>query len=207
MRRTIIFAVLTTMLFAAACGGDGGGDAGRTPAASPSVTGSGTPAATPTVTGALGIPVLNRVMAAIAANDPAALAALVTYARTPCETTPRGAGGPAICREGEAEGTLVDAVLAAQCEGFYVRPDELTLDDLQIGTSQASGAWRKSDVFSLPSRYVMIFERSSDVPPQGAAWALVLDDDGIIAIDYGCGQSPADMAQARGLTDGDRIAP
>lgn len=191
--RASMFILTVALALTAACGGN----SDRTPLASPTPA---PPTPAPSVAAGLtGVPILDRAIAAITANDAAALGALVTYGRTPCASTP--AGGPPICRGDESGGTLVEAVLAAQCEGFYVRRGELRLDDLRIGTSQFYGAWRKDGVFGLPSRYILIFERSADVPPRGAAWALVFDDRGIIAVDYGCAQSPAEMAQARGLTD------
>jgi hypothetical protein len=84
-----------------------------------------------------GVAVIDAFLDALDANDGVALRSLVDPMVVECVTEQHGAGAPPLCRGGEADGTTVEAIVVAGCEGVYLRLDEI--DQLIDGLSQ--GRW------------------------------------------------------------------
>ena len=71
-----------------------------------------------------GVEEIDNILTAVASGEPAQLEKLIALTTAPC-TTRDGLGGPPKCRDGEAEGTLVEALPVISSEGSFVRRDEL----------------------------------------------------------------------------------
>jgi hypothetical protein len=159
------------------------------------------PAATPTSAAReIGIAALDTIIAAAMRGDAAALQAAVRYTPTACVATQEGIGAPPLCREGEAAGTKVDVIPLAQCEGFFARADELRLDALAGGaTLYAVYRQHAADPFP-PGKYWAIFERRDASNPL-PAFVIIMNDDGITGIHFGCAQKAAQIVEFNRLTD------
>jgi hypothetical protein len=157
------------------------------------------PAATPTsATRSTGIAALDAIIAAAVRGDTAALQAAIQYTPTACVTTQEGIGAPPLCRAGEADGTKVDVIPLAQCEGFFARADEWRLD---AGAASLYGVYRASAAEQFPpGKYWAIFGRS-DANNPSPAFAIVMNDDHIVGIHFGCAMKPAQMVEFERLTD------
>jgi hypothetical protein len=81
-----------------------------------------------------GIEDIDNVLAAVASGDRSELESLIQYTTAPC-TTLEGFGGPPKCRDGEAEGTLVEALPMIGSEGGFIRKEEI---DIWTGVDAAS---------------------------------------------------------------------
>ena len=71
-----------------------------------------------------GISEIDPVLAAVASRDPDELRALIEYTDAPC-TWKEGLGGPPKCRDGEAEGTVLEVFPLLASEGSYFRKEEI----------------------------------------------------------------------------------
>lgn len=107
-----VYLILLAVLFFSAC-------SPVTPAPQTQEPGSGYPLDTQT-----GIPEIDSILAAVAGGDAGELRSLVRYTTAPC-TTADGLGGPPKCRDGEADGTLVDVLPVLGGEGGHIRKDEI----------------------------------------------------------------------------------
>ena len=72
-----------------------------------------------------GIADVDEVLAAVESGDVQALRALVRFTKVGC-TKAEGMGGPPKCREGEAEGTLVNVLPLLGPEGSFIHEAELS---------------------------------------------------------------------------------
>ena len=72
-----------------------------------------------------GITEIDDVLAAVESNDPQKLRELFSYSTIACRTV-HALGGPPPCREGEAEGTLVEVLPILGAEGGHLRKDEIS---------------------------------------------------------------------------------
>jgi len=160
-----------------------------------------TPATTPTsAPRSTGIAALDAIIAAAERGDAAAMQAAIQYTATACIATPQGIGAPPFCRAGEPEGTKVDVIPLAQCEGFFGRPDELQMDTL-AGGATLYAVYRASAAQQFPpGKYWAIFARS-DASSRPPAFAIVMNDDRIVGIHFGCDMKPAQMVEFERLTD------
>ena len=167
---TLVALLLVLAASAAACGGDGG--ANRT-----------------------GVPEVDAVIQAVLAGDQETLRGFVRYAPVACSMDSQM--GVEFCRPDEEDGTLVDALQLADCEGHYVRPDKIdgTLAYLLEGNPKLYGAYPGSPSASLPGDYTAVFSVQGPEPGQVFGVELLIDDGGIVFIDFGCGQSPEQLAQ------------
>ena len=95
-----------------ACGGDG---------TETTTTTTTPPEPRPTLAQSSGLPEVDQLLVAAIAKDDIELAALTGYQRVPCGTDDVA---PA-CREGEENGTEVDALAASACDDGWVRPEEV----------------------------------------------------------------------------------
>lgn len=111
-RRLTVNLILILVLFAGAC----------------SSFGSPTPVVDSQGTFSLetrtGIEELDSILAAVASRDRDGLESLIQYTSAPC-TTQDGLGGPPKCREGEAQGTLIDVFPSIGSEGSFIRKPEI----------------------------------------------------------------------------------
>ncbi len=71
-----------------------------------------------------GIDEIDNVLVAVASGDRAQLESLIDYTTAPC-TTRDGFGGPPKCREGESEGTPIEAIPMISSEGGFIRKEEI----------------------------------------------------------------------------------
>lgn len=177
--RPLIYIVLMASLFLAAC-------AAPTPSAEPS---DGYPLNTKT-----GNPDVDPILADVASGDPDQVRSLIRYTSAPC-TRAEGMGGPPKCREGEAEGTLLEVLPMLDSEGGFFRKEEI-------------GNWKGIDPVSLYAVYqVSSNALNEQYYPQGdyiafykagedqTAVALHIADGGIVRVDNVYGVFP-DSLQA-----------
>jgi hypothetical protein len=209
MRLNLTFAAIIAALslVAVACGDDDDApDATATagqPAASPTIAGNPTPASTPTAgAGETGIPSLDAALASLRAADAAALSAMAEVQEIACVTEPMGIGGPPICEAGEADGMVVRVFPVAQCEGSYIREGAIrgAIDELFGGTVDVYGVYRTVPQYYPDGTYTIVLEVEGD-DRTWTAREVVLDDEGITGINYGCAESAEVLVQNRQLTD------
>jgi len=205
-RQRLAVLLLIASLALSAC--SGGGEA---PPATPVVTSTAaaTVASTPRVTPAerrTGIPELDAVIDAVISHDKEKVLQLVGYTPVPCEIEPQGLGAPPQCRADEPEGTAVDVFPVAQCEGYYVRPEDME----QVITSLLSGDFDLYAVYKVHTRswlggdYVAILSFNS--PSLGLVGeSLFIADGNLTGVAYSCTESPEQQAQ--GYQDDEVIIP
>jgi hypothetical protein len=104
------------------------------------------------------------------------------------------------CRPGEPDGTVVDAFPEADCEGYYVRPDDIdrSLSYLLAEKPDLYGVYQGSPSTWLPGDYTAVF--SVEGPERGQVFGveLLIDDGAIVWINFGCAASPEQLAQYLG---------
>jgi hypothetical protein len=197
MRYAIILLAPLLALLALACKGEGG--PASTPTAAPA-----TPTPTATETPVVGAPAeVQAIVDAALSGDPEELRALVGYTKVGCITTPQGIGQPPLCREGEAEGTPVDVLWVAACEGGHVRADEIDDTLSMLSGLGFYAVYRWPEAFDQPpvaAEYAAIFSRTS---PQGEALAvqLLIEDRRLVAVKFGCGETPEQLVEFEQLED------
>ena len=69
---------------------------------------------------------IDVILAAVNSNDKQKFTDLFSYTTIACKTIVNGLGGPPACREGEAEGTLVQVLPVLSSEGYYLYKDEIS---------------------------------------------------------------------------------
>ena len=69
---------------------------------------------------------IDTILAAVNSNDKQKLTDLFGYTTIACKTIVNGLGGPPPCREGEADGTLVEVLPVLSHEGYYLYKDEIS---------------------------------------------------------------------------------
>jgi hypothetical protein len=171
------------------------GDATVTPA-SPTVASSpgARPGSSPSpgaVERLTGIAEVDAVVEALLSGDPARVRSMVGYVRVPCAVEPEGIGAPPACRPGETEGTPVEVFQGAQCEGFYLRPDELdqtvgaiTAQPLELyAVFEADGRWPEGE-------YVALFGTDFLDRPERDAVAATIADGRMVGFHFGCAMTP-----------------
>jgi len=146
------------------------------------------------------VPQVDAVVQAVLSGDQEALGRLVRYEAVPCTTGPVQFGGPPECREGEADGTVVDALRVASCEGHYARRDgiEQALGYLVAGKPKLYGVYQGSPSTWLPGGYTAVFSVEGPESGQVLGMVLLIDDGEIVSIDFGCGTSPEQLAKPLG---------
>ena len=222
MRRQIftLFAAVSMITTIAACAGDDAATPSptssnaptntpvviRTVAATPVTTHEATPSAAPTTTPdgrRSGIPAVDAAIDAEIAGDASAIRSMLRFTSIGCIVEPQGIGAPPLCRPGEADGTRVDVLPSATCEGEYVRPDNILDQSLTTDGARLYAVYR-TNAGTFPSgTYAVIFLRQPNPEgiPTETAFALMMDDDAITGIKYGCGESPQQFVQSQHLTD------
>jgi hypothetical protein len=152
-----------------------------------------------------GIDSLDLIAQALREDGARGLADFVLYRQVACTATIQGIGGPPECLEGEAEGTEVLAVFAASCEGYYARESDHLFSNVELASPALYGAYRIDASSPLrgpwpDAKYAVLL--NSALPGGGTGvFALFADDEGIVGFSTGCGETPAQYADAQGLTD------
>jgi len=150
--------------------------------------------------GRTGVPEVDAVVQAVLSSDQEALGGLVGYSLVPCTTEP-GIGSE-LCRPGEPDGTLVDALLAADCEGHFIRPDGIdeALRYFLEGRPELYGVYQvppatPGTVAVVGPDYVAVF--SVEGPERGQAFGrgLGIGAGEVVFINFGCGQSPEELGE------------
>ena len=153
------------------------------------------PTPAPTATVGAGVPGVDAVVRAVLSGDEEALRGLLRYMPVACST--KSAIGVELCRPGEPDGTIVDALQVADCEGYYIRPEGIdhALAYLLAGKPELYGVYRASRA-AVSGHNVAIFSVKGPEPGQIFGTELVIDHDGgIVFIDFGCGASPEQLAK------------
>jgi hypothetical protein len=133
---------------------------------------------------------VDRLIAALEANDLDALIDLIVLEPQPCVADVQGLGGPPECGTGEVVGTEVDVVLFASCEGYWVREHQLEMNLARFveGEIELYGVYAGSGPAFDGADYVAVFAAERETGT--LAQVVYLSDRGITGIDYGCGQTP-----------------
>ena len=69
---------------------------------------------------------IDTILAAVNSSDQQKLTDLFSYTTIACKSVVNALGGPPPCREGEAEGTLVEVLPVLSSEGTYLWKDEVS---------------------------------------------------------------------------------
>ncbi len=163
---------------------------------------SAPPAATATPpAGLTAIPEVDAVIEAVSSGDPEALRPLIRYSKIGCVAELVGIGSPPKCDPGEAVGTLVDVLPAAQCEGYYVRLTEI---DSLLAFETAPGrrlyaVFRMAGASSPAGKYVIVFSQVRS--GRDTAAEIVVDGGGVSGVNHGCGESPEETVRLQQLQD------
>jgi hypothetical protein len=145
-----------------------------------------------------GVRWVDAVVQAVLSGDQEALRGSVRYTSIACTTVPLEIGGPPECLPGESDGTVIDALLVASCEGHYARPDGIdqALTYLLAAKPKLYGVYQGSPGTLLPGDYWAVFSVEGAEPGEVDGKALVIDPYGaIVFIDFGCNESPEQLAQ------------
>lgn len=141
-----------------------------------------------------GIETVDRVLDAVERSDIQDMRTQVEFLTAPC-TKLEGFGGPPKCREGEAEGTPVEALAFLGLEGGHLSKDEIE-DWLWTGVSglyavyDVNAAVITSEQYYPIGKYVILFVTGENEP----AVALRIGERGIVRVDYIFDSSPASLA-------------
>ncbi|HXF51219.1 MAG TPA: hypothetical protein VNM43_06025 [Dehalococcoidia bacterium] len=134
---------------------------------------------------------MDRVVAALLSGDAARVRSVVGYVQVPCEVEPEGLGAPPACRSGEAEGTPVDVFQGAQCEGFYVRPEEVqsVIDGIVSAPLELYAVFESGDRWP-EGEYVAVFATDVLDRPDRDARAAVMAHGRMVGFHFGCAMTP-----------------
>ncbi len=138
------------------------------------------------------------------AGDYDAVEEMFVFQMVPCAVDVMGAGGPPECEADEADGTEVAVLPVSQCEGAYLRPQDVffafRLRDQEMklyGVYDATSA----EIFP-PGDYAVLFSFvRPEMPDQTLTLELLMNDEGVTGVNFGCGEDPASLVAAQGLTD------
>ena len=130
-----------------------------------------------------GMAKIDSILDAVASDDVQRLRSLIEFTEAEC-TQREGFGGPPKCREGDAEGTPVEALPFLGAEGGHLRKDELE-GWPGIDASGLYGIYENSsdvyeDEFFPAGEHTILLAGSRD----GQPIALRIGDSGIVRIDY-----------------------
>jgi hypothetical protein len=123
---------------------------------------------------------------AIEDGDADALASQARFTAIGC-TTADGLGGPPKCEPGQPEGTEVEVLPAAACEGYYIKAGEEagSFAGFIDGDIVLDSAFRTNGNDLFPVGYILLMTYSGSQFPEHAR-ALFLDEDGVTGLFTGC---------------------
>ncbi len=147
-----------------------------------------------------GNPMVDKIVAAVAAKDSSALAALVAYESLACSTA-AGLGGPPACLPGETPGSIVRVLFTSSCDGHYVRPAEVPALTGRFLEDQGklAGVYRHNGKLFPASQYIAVF--SFETPYGSLARVLFISDSGIVGVTFACGSSAREYIEFHALKD------
>ena len=136
-----------------------------------------------------GIAEIDTVLEAVASNDPQKLRDAIHYSTLACKTV-NALGGPPPCQEGEAEGTLVEALPILGSEGGHLRKEDIQ-DSFVLDVTGLYAVYRVSEQVFSDANYpkgdygVILIgtDNSSNV-------VLQIKEGGILRIDFVMNDSP-----------------
>ncbi len=125
---------------------------------------------------------VDKVLAAVASGNIQELRSLIRYTTAPC-TTADGLGGPPKCREGEAEGTLLEILPFMEGEGSFLRKNDIG-NWPGVDASAVYAVYRVAkdvqvEEYYPSGEYAIVFLG----PPNQPAVSVRIDDGGIVRID------------------------
>ncbi|MFA7297096.1 MAG: hypothetical protein WC211_07940 [Dehalococcoidia bacterium] len=201
-RHASIVAVLLLMVLVAGCSRAPTPEPTPTPQASVTATPAVTPTPTPTVAVTPGQPipqVVQDVVLAGVANEPARMAALAKYQQVAC-TTAQGAGGPPKCPPGTAAGTSMRVFATGACEGEWAedaagaiarlmaRPLQLyAAAQVRVPSPDPEPIWPKG-------QYVVVFSASAPATGSPSTVYFVLDGANVLRAHATCDSAPGGEA-------------
>jgi len=209
MLRSVLATVAITLVLGGCGGGDDDNDASpTTPPSTPTVeapAASPTPRSSPTAENPDSLaPVVQEAIDLVTAGDYQAVEELFVFQMVACAVDVMGAGGPPECEADEADGTAVEVLPVSQCEGAYLRPQDVffaqRLRDQEIelyGVYDATNA----DIFPAGEFAVLFSFVRPEMPDQTLTLELLMDDAGVTGVNFGCGEDPATLVAQQGLTD------
>jgi hypothetical protein len=123
------------------------------------------------------------VIDAVLSRDAKAQRAVTKFEPMACTATPAGIGA-FYCDEGEPDGTVSSVVAFGQCESFFVRNEDFSL---QADAMSLYAAYR------VDGGYAVVFSRTTG--PDGAESVLILpiEHGRIVFVNLGCGLTPAEV--------------
>lgn len=148
---------------------------GAAPATLPSMAGAGYPPDTRT-----NVAILDAIIDAVTANDPARVRELTHYTRVGC-TTAEGLGGPPKCQAGESAGMEVEAVPVMGAEGYALRRTDpgvgISAEGYRLLAVIANVEEAiRAEEWWLPAKYALVFIS----PDSTGAVILPVDETGIV---------------------------
>lgn len=146
------------------------------------------------------LPEIDVIIRAVASRDPQELQDLFGYTTIACMTV-NALGGPPACREGEAEGTLVEVLPSLGPEGSFLRKDE-------AGNFPALNVTGLYAVYRVPESsysdenypagdYAIAYLSDGNAPEV----ILQITDGKIVRIDYVFGYPESNDILPQGVTD------
>jgi hypothetical protein len=185
MTRLVAALLAITTASAIACGN--GEPSGPTATAQPTATAEG---------GLTRIPEVEAVIAVLFAGDPEAVEARIGYASVACAVAPTGLGAPPQCPEGVADGTPVDALPWAQCEGTYIFPEDIenTVQFLSTPGASLFGIYRVEESFP-PGEFVALYTKTGGTIRPDGAYGVFMDEGLITGLHAGCNQTPEEFVE------------
>lgn len=204
----VALASVATLAFAAC--GDNGDAEPTAPPTTPSAEATAappTPAASPTADageGPTGVRVVNDAIRLMTASDYQGVEELFQFQSVACAIDVMGAGGPPECEANEADGAEVEVLPIAQCEGAFVRPQDIFFAQRLRGQMTTFHTFFNAPADLYPEGdYVVLFAYiRPEMPDQTLALELMMDDEGVTGINFGCGEDPATLIKNQGLTNG-----
>jgi hypothetical protein len=135
------------------------------------------------------LPDVDAVIDAAQSGDPVQLRPLLAFQPMACSATPQGIG-PFYCNEGEKDGTVVDVLPTAQCEGSFLRADEM--DRLTFVTSPSFELFA---VYRSGQDYTAVFRRTVAQRQAPEVLALQIENGHIASISFGCGETAREYVE------------
>lgn len=137
-----------------------------------------------------GIPDVDAVIAAVESGDPQQVRDLFQFTSVAC-TNADGLGGPPKCREGEAEGTLVDVLPFLGSEGSFLHKENVSnfpgVNAVGVYAAYKVSEAAYSEEAYPAGEYAVMFESAGDRPD-----VVIQIRSGIVRIDYVFSPSPLD---------------
>lgn len=189
-------------LLGAGCRGDASPTATTVPSTTAAPTATTTPTATPTIAVTQGQPipqVVQDVVLAVVAGDPARVSSLVTYQQVAC-TTAQGAGGPPKCPPGTAEGAPLRVFATGVCQGEWTadaagaiarlmsRPLQLYAAALlRVPSPDPEPYWPKG-------QYAVVFSAGTPAAGSPSTVYFILDGSNVLRAQAACDPAPGGEA-------------